>query len=92
MELKSPEWFYGAKDRELVDKLTEELDNGAGMVVVGVDENGGKVKGIQKNRFPHERLDGLEQKVRRQSDATQVHVVPVPISGGDITITAMKTG
>jgi hypothetical protein len=92
VELKSPEWFYEGKDYELANKLTEELDNGAGMVVVGVDENGGKVKGIQKNRFPHERLDGLEQQVRKESDAAQVHVVPVPISGGDITITAMKTG
>ncbi|WP_330633575.1 hypothetical protein [Halocatena halophila] len=92
VELKSPEWFYGGKDYELANKLTKELNNGAGMVVIGVDENGGKVKGIQKNRFPHERLEGLEKKVRNQSDATQIHVVPVPISGGDITITAMKTG
>ena len=92
VELKSPEWFYEEKDRDLVSKLTKELDNGAGMVVDSVDENGGKVKGIQENRFPHERLDGLEEKVEQQSDAARVHVVSVPISGGDITITAMKIG
>jgi hypothetical protein len=92
VELKSPEWFYVEDDRDLVDKLVEELDNGAGMVVGGIDEDGGKVKGIQKNRFPHERLEGLEQKVEQQSDAEQIHVVPVPIDGGDLTITAMKTG
>ena len=92
VELKSSEWFYEENDRELVSKLAKELDNGAGMVVGGVDENGGKVKGIQKNRFPHERLDGLEERVEQQSDATRVHVVPVPISGGNLTITAIKTG
>jgi hypothetical protein len=92
VELKSPEWFYVEDDRDLVNKLVEELDNGAGMVVGGIDEDGGKVKGIQKNRFPHERLEGLEQKVEQQSDAEQIHVVPVPIDGGDLTITAMKTG
>ena len=92
VELKSPEWFYVEKDRKLVDKLAEELNNGAGMVVGGIDEDGGKVKGIQKNRFPHERLGGLQEKVGQKIDAKQVHVVPVPINGGDITITAMKTG
>lgn len=92
LELKSPEWFYEDKDYKLVEKLTDELENGAGMVVIGVDEDGGKVKGIQKNRFPHERLDGLQEKVGAEADSERVHVVPVPISGGDITITAMKTG
>jgi len=92
VELKSPEWFYEDKDYKLVEKLTDELENGAGMVVIGVDEDGGKVKGLQKNRFPHERLDGLQEKVGREADAKQVHVVPVPINGGDITITATKTG
>lgn len=92
VELKSPEWFYEDKDYKLVEKLTDELKNGAGMVVIGIDEDGGKVKGIQKNRFPHERLDGLQKKVGREADAKQVHVVPVPINGGDITITATQTG
>lgn len=92
VELKSPEWFYEDKDYKLVEKLTDELENGTGMVVIGVDEDGGKVKGLQKNRFPHERLDGLQEKVGREADAKQVHVVPVPINGGDITITATKTG
>ena len=50
------------------------------------------MKGIQKNRFPHERLDSLQKKVGQEADAKQVHVVPVPINGGDITITATQTG
>ncbi len=90
VELKSAEWFYVDNDKKLVNKMVDELDNGAGLIVGGVDENGGRVKGIQKNRFPHERLNGLQEKAESRCDAEAVHVVPVPVSDKDITITATK--
>lgn len=92
VELKSAEWFYVDKDRQLVGKIAEELDNGAGILVGGIDENGGKVKTIQKNRFPHDRLESIERRVENESEAEQVRVIPIPLDGGDLTIAAMRTG
>lgn len=89
LELKSAEWCYRENDRKIVEGLTDEFKNGAELIIIGVDEQGGKIKGIQKNRFPHERIEGLERKTDQKLEGRSVHVRPIPIDGGDLTITAV---
>ncbi|MEZ3172443.1 hypothetical protein ABNG03_17785 [Halorubrum sp. RMP-47] len=53
------------------------------LVMVPLDSGAGTRRLLEARRT---------QAFNTEADSERVHVVPVPISGGDITITAMKTG
>ena len=89
IEMKAGEWFM-KENGELEKYMVDKFSNGVGLLLGGFDENSGKVKSIQKNRFPYERLDSLETTVENQLDDAMLRIIPVQIQSGDLTVAAVK--
>ncbi|MFB6235291.1 MAG: hypothetical protein ABEH81_03145 [Halopenitus sp.] len=89
IEMKSGEWFLKEGD-EIEEGLVKKFKNGVGILLGGFDESSGKVKAIQKDRFPDERLNGLESTVGEQLNGSKFRIIPMQIQSGDLTVTAVK--
>ncbi len=89
IEMKAGEWFM-KENGDLEDYLVDKFSNGIGILLGGFDESSGKVKSIQKSRFPYERLDSLETTVGSQLDEARLRIIPIQIQSGDLTVAAVK--
>jgi len=89
IEMKSGEWFL-KENPELEESMVNKFANGVGILLGGFDESSGKVKAIQKDRFPDERLHALESSVEERLDGSLLRIIPVQIQSGDLTVAAVK--
>lgn len=90
IEMKAGEWLL-KENGEIESAMVDKFRDGVGVLLVGFDEHSGKVKAIQKDRFPFERLESIEENVEQKLNGDLVRLIPVQIQSGDLTVVGVKT-
>lgn len=89
VEFKGADWVLG-ENIDISEKILDEFDKGARVILIGYDEASNKIKAVPESRFNHDRFDYIEQSIRNQLSKADAKLVPVPVEGGDYIVSAIR--
>lgn len=84
VEFKGRDWIVDEDDDPLARKITEEIQSGAKLVFIGIEEEEQRIRPVNRNKFDSERNGRIRDAVRElNGHHDSIQLSSLPLGGGE---------